>query len=239
MKPFLTLLKIETRLVLRGVDTIFFGIGFPAVVAVFMGILVKDAAIFSQSFAAISTIGICATGLMGMPLTIAEYRHRNVLKRYQVTPMSPVWLLLVQFLIQLTIALCPLAVVYWIMHICFNFQFQGSIAAYLGTFLLISFAIYGLGMMIASVSRNMKTANFLCTLLYFPMIFLSGTVIPYDMMPGFLQHCMDISPLTQGIKVLNSIALQTPITLWQPLLLLTIMGILCTIISITSFKWTA
>ena len=38
-------------------------------------------------------ISVCAGGLMGLPLVVAEYRERKILKRFQVTPVSPSMLL--------------------------------------------------------------------------------------------------------------------------------------------------
>ena len=32
---------------------------------------------------------ICAGGVMGLPLVISDYRGKNILKRYKVTPVSP------------------------------------------------------------------------------------------------------------------------------------------------------
>ena len=36
---------------------------------------------------------------MGLPLVVAEYRERKILKRFQVTPVNPVMLLAVEFTI--------------------------------------------------------------------------------------------------------------------------------------------
>lgn len=36
---------------------------------------------------------------MGLPLVVSEYRERKILKRFQVTPVSPTKLLLAEFLI--------------------------------------------------------------------------------------------------------------------------------------------
>lgn len=237
MKAFLTMLKIESMLVIRSMDTVFFGIGFPAVVAVFMGILVKNPEIFYGSFAAVSTIGICATGLMGIPLTIADYRHRKILKRYSVTPVSPLLILLAQFIINLVIALLSLLAVYLIMAVCFGFRFRGSVIYFLLSFGLITFAMYGFGMMVASVSRNVKTANTLCTVIYFPMIFLSGTVVPYEVMPGFLQTVMDFGPLRQGIALLNRYAAGADTALLLPVIYLSAVGVVSTVIAIKTFRW--
>lgn len=52
-----------------------------------------DYTFMEQSFGALCTISICAGGLMGLPLVVSEYRERKILKRFKVTPVSPLILL--------------------------------------------------------------------------------------------------------------------------------------------------
>ena len=237
MKQFLTVLKIETNLMLRSINTVFFGVGFPAVVAIFMGILMKDSKSFDSTFAAISTIGICATGLMGLPLAISDYRHKKVLKKYCVTPMSPGIILLVQGIINYVTALVSLVIVYGIMSVGFGFTFTGNWLLFLASFTLTAFSMYGIGFMIASISKDMKMANLLSSLAYFPMILLSGTIIPYEIMPSSFQIVMNIMPLKHGIDVLNATALSITTDTTMPIILLFTIGIICTGISIKYFRW--
>ena len=107
MNTFGTLLKNELRLNIRNMNMVIFAIIMPLVVLVILGFLygTKAAAagaaytFMEQSFGALCTISICAGGLMGLPLVVAEYRERKILKRFQVTPVSPVMLLAVEFTI--------------------------------------------------------------------------------------------------------------------------------------------
>ena len=90
----LTLLKIEGKLVWKGIDILIFGICFPIILGTLFGYLLSKeattgASSFELSYAAVITIGVLATGVMGVPLTIADYRHRGILKRFKVTDVSP------------------------------------------------------------------------------------------------------------------------------------------------------
>ena len=66
-----------------------------------------------QSFGAVIAIGIGATGLMGLPLALADYRHKKVLKRFVVTPVSPAVLLFVQFFVNLLVSLLCLVMFFF------------------------------------------------------------------------------------------------------------------------------
>ena len=61
--------------------------------------------------------------------------------------------------------------------------------------LTFSFAFVGLGMMLTRVAKDAESAAAAANAFMFPMMFLSGTFFPVDMMPGFLQKLARILPL--------------------------------------------
>jgi len=70
------------------------------------------------------------------------------------------------------------------------------------------------------------------------MFFLSGATIPYEIMLEGLKTLSDIMPLTHGIKMLKHITLGGPISeLSQSFILLLAIGLICTIISIKTFRY--
>ncbi len=150
MRAFLTMIKTESKLTLRNMDSIFFGIMFPMGMAVILGIIYGDKAAFEgasytfmqQSFGAIISIGICATGLMGIPLSVADYRHKKILKRFKVTPVSPGMLLLTQMIVQFVIAIISSLGVYVTVKLFFGYKMAGSFGAFLLSYLLVVLAIY-------------------------------------------------------------------------------------------------
>lgn len=123
MKQFLTLLKIEGRIAIRGIDGIFFGILMPMGIALLIGMICGEKPAFEGapytfvqgSFAALITVGICATAFMGIPLTLADYRDKKILKHYFVTPVSPTVILLVQVVLNMITALVSAVGVYLMM----------------------------------------------------------------------------------------------------------------------------
>ena len=104
MRSFITMLKTELKLSLRGMDMFIFAICMPIVVLVAIGIIYGSKPAFEganytfleQSFGAITSIAICAGGVMGLPLVVSDYRSKHILKRFKVTPVNPIVILLVQ-----------------------------------------------------------------------------------------------------------------------------------------------
>ena len=85
MRAFKAMLKNEMKLSLRGMDMVIFAICAPLAVLVLLGVLYGGSPAFEgagytfleQSFGAVSTIAICAGGVMGLPLVISDYRHKR------------------------------------------------------------------------------------------------------------------------------------------------------------------
>lgn len=93
-------------------------------------------------------------------------------------------------------------------------------------------------MLVASVAGNIKTANLLCTVLYFPMLIFSGATLPYEVMPSALQRVADIMPLTQGVKLMKNAALGLPIeNAAVPVAVMVILAVICVVVSIRFFRW--
>lgn len=243
MTTFLTLLKIEGKLVWKGIDILIFGICFPIILATVFGYLLsKDGPIgasnFELSYAAVITIGVLATGVMGVPLTIADYRHRGILKRFQVTPVSPLQILFAQGLIQLSSALVSFIGVTLVYHLLFDYELKGSWTLFLLTYIFVILAMYSIGIFIGSIVPDQKSANVWSSVAYFTMLLFSGATIPYEAMPRIFQWVMNILPLSHGIHLLKQTSTGALLTdgLFHILIL-----ILCIVIglggAIKFFKW--
>lgn len=246
MKTFKTMLKTELKLSLRGMDMFIFAICMPVVVIVLLGIIygdkpaVADAeyTFLQQSFGAVSTIAICAGGLMGLPLVVSDYRNRKILKRLKVTPVKPITILLVEITIYCIYSLVSLALIYLVAFLFFDFQIIGSFWQFFLSFVLVMLSMFSIGMMVGGIAPNMKIASTVASILYFPMLIFSGATLPYEIMPNALQNFANILPLTQGIKLLKGTALGLPIdNIIFPIGLMVVIIVICTTVSLKFFKW--
>ncbi len=227
-------------------DMVIFAIAMPVVVAIILGIILGNKlafegagyTFFEQSFGAVASIGICAAGVMGLPLVVADYRHKKILKRCKVTPVSPTMILLAQVVVNMIQSIVSLILVYAVSAVFFGYRMSGSVIGFLGAYLLVMLSIYSIGMMVAGVAPNIKMANILCVILYFPMLIFSGATLPYEIMPMPLQKFADVMPLTQGIKLLKGTSLGMPIeNVFIPIVVMCILAVLCMGISVRYFRW--
>lgn len=246
MRTFKTMLKNEMKLSLRDMNMVIFAICIPLVVLIILGVIYGDKPAFEgseytfldQSFGALSTIAICAGGVMGLPLVVSDYRSRKILKRFKVTPVSPVMILAVQVVIYIIYSVASLALLYIVSTLFFGFHLLGSLPAFLGGYILVMLSIFSIGMMVGGISPNSQTASVIASLLYFPMLIFSGATLPYEVMPSALQKIADILPLTQGIKILKAASLGLPIeNIFVPLIVMAVLAVICIGVSFRFFRW--
>lgn len=246
MKTFRTLLKTELRLSLRGMDMLIFALCLPLVVLVILGILYGKRPAFEgagysfldQSFGALSSIAVCAGGVMGLPLVVSEYRHRKILKRFRVTPVNPAMLLSVQTAVYALYAAVSLLLLYITAAVFFGYRMDGSFFAFLSSYLLVMLSLFSLGMLVGGIAPNPKIAGVLASVLYFPMLIFSGATLPYEAMPAALQRIADILPLTQGIKLLKAASLGLPMDdVLLPLVWMAVLSLICIAVTVKVFHW--
>lgn len=246
MNKFIITLRTQIKLSFRGMDMIIFALCMPVVMVLLLGIIYGDQPAYDgaayrfldQSFGAISTIAICAGGVMGLPLVLSDYRQKKILKRFQVTPSSPTLLLAVQVVIYMIYSVIALVLVYLVSVLFLGVQLQGSLPLFLGSFLLVMLSMFSIGMLVGGLSPNMKTSSILASVLYFPMLVFSGATLPYEVMPSSLQKIADVMPLTQGIKLLKATSLGLPIEdVLYSLIIMVIIAIICGGTAIKFFKW--
>ena len=246
MNKFMTMLKIELKQSLRGIDMIIFAICMPVVVIVLLGLIYGNKPAFegaqysflAQSFPAVSTIAICAGGLMGLPLVVSEYRNRKILKRFKVTPVSPALILIVQVTIYSLYSLISLALVYGISALFFGFTMTGSGWLFLISYFFVMISMFSIGMMVGGIAKDSKTAGVIASVLYFPMLIFFFFFLPYEVMPDALRKAVDFLPLTQGIKLLKAAATGADLdNQLIPFLSMAVITLVCSGISIKCFKW--
>lgn len=240
MKTFKTMYQTEFKLGMRQMDVPIFAFIFPVVVAVILALIYgkSNTQMLGQTFSSASTIGLAAMGLMGLPLTLSGYRDSKILKQLKVTPVKPSLILLVQFTVKLTLALLSALLVWLTLTLFFGYTMAGSPLAYLAAYLLVAFAIFGIGMIIASISKDANMTGLLCSVAYFPMLMFSGTTIPLNVLPSSVVKILQVLPLTQGINLLSTVALGGSLSNSLPAAVLMVcIGVLSTAISIKFFKW--
>jgi ABC-2 type transport system permease protein len=79
----------------------------------------------------------------------------------------------------------------------------GAIVELIGAIAIGSFAMAGVGMVIASRMRSIENFAGIMNFLMFPMFFLSSALYPASLLPGWLQPLVRADPLTYAIDLMR------------------------------------
>ena len=239
MKRFWIFLKTEFKLSLRDMNMPIFAVIMPLAVFILLGVIYGDRPAFDgasctfleQSFGAVGAIAICAGGLMGLPMAVADSRERGVLKRFRVTPVGPAFLLGVELALYIVYCVISLAVLAIPAALLWRLRLSGSLAAFLGSWFLTMLSTLSIG-------KNARQASVIASLLYFPTLLFSGATLPLEVMPAAMRKAVSFFPLTQGITLMKNtfLGISTSNVLLPAALLLGV-TLLCAVLAVRFFRW--
>jgi len=154
-------------------------------------------------------------------------KERGTIEQLMVSPLTPIQILLPKVLAMGLVIIGAVAVcLYGVMQPAFHVPIQGSAGLFFAVTALYVFATSGIGLFIASISRNLGQVSMLVLLIIMPIILLSGAWTPPEAMPAGLRYAMYISPLSYFIEMGYGILLKGAAIeiLWDSLLGLTVLG---------------
>src|SRR5689334_11632085 len=95
MKAFLAFLKIDLKLAARNRAVLFFNYVFPLIFFFIFAFMfgANRGGDIMMVVTMVTTIGILGSGLFGAGMRAVQEREENILRRYKVTPITPVPLL--------------------------------------------------------------------------------------------------------------------------------------------------
>ena len=237
MKTFWLLYQSEAKLSMREMSSVIFGIFVPVGIICLMAFMDPDNHSLNTNFVAVSTVGICSAGVMGLPLALSSYRERKILKRYQVTPISPVQLLFAHLLFCFTISIVSMLLILGVLITFFQFSYVGHWGQFISAYLLVMVSIHAIGLIVASLSPSEKATGAINSAIFFPMFFLSGATVPYEILPTGLQKVADVMPLTQGIKLLKAVTFHEETGIFFTITLLVVITLIGLFVAIRYFRW--
>lgn len=245
MKQFFRLYTIEQKLFFRSPDVFIFNLCMPVVTLIIIGLIAgsrmagnSGLTYLESSFVAISSVGICCSAFMSIPIVLVDYRDKKILKHFYCSPCSPVRLLLVDVLCSGVMA--GLSAVFVAITAClfFGYRMSGNMLLYTGTWLLTLIAMFSIGLLVAAVCKTTKSMNVATSLLYFPMLLFSGATIPYELFPKEMQLVAGYMPLGVGIRLMKSASAGVSVSaMGSEILILVLIAVCCTVIAVKIFRW--
>ncbi|HWC98839.1 MAG TPA: amidohydrolase family protein [Candidatus Sulfopaludibacter sp.] len=241
MRPYIALFKNNLRLTLRDRSALFFNYLFPFIFFFAFAELFHAGTGMGISYfvATVLTMGILGNGLWGAGMRSVQDREANILRRYKVTPITPLPLLLASMASGWLLYLPVLVLLLAAAHFGYAMPMPKN---WISLFLMTSLgvcAFRAIGLILGAVTNTMQEANIFVQMLYMPMLFLSGTTIPAAVLPNWAQTLAEFLPATylvtgfQGIFFRNQTILDNAVPVGALLLTMTV-GLF---FSVQLFRW--
>lgn len=206
MNTYLALIKIDLKLALRLRAVIFFNYLFPVIFFFTFATFLRAAESVERITLVMTmslTLGILGNGLFGAGIRALQERELNILRRYKVTPISPMPLLVASMVTGWIIYLPYVLVLLTFSHYWYKMPWPHHMVLLVAFISLGLVAFRSIGLVVASVANTMQEGTILVQLLYFPMLFLSGATFPVDGPKlSIISRFVPASHLVTGMKII-------------------------------------
>lgn len=245
MKNFMKLYRTEQKLFFRSADVFIFNLCMPVVTLIIIGLIAggkpagnSGMTYLQSSFVAITSVGICCSAFMSIPIVMVDYRDKKILKHFYCSPCSPARLLLADVMCSGVMAVLSALCVTIVACLFFGYRMSGNVAVFALTWLLNMISMFSMGLLVAALCKTAKSMNVATSLLYFPMLLFSGATIPYELFPEGMQLVAGYMPLGIGIRLMKSTAMGLPLGgMWREIAILAAIAVSCIMVSIKTFRW--
>jgi imidazolonepropionase-like amidohydrolase/ABC-type multidrug transport system permease subunit len=241
MRIYLALFKSNMRLTLRDRGVLFFNYLFPlifffAFAEMFHAGVGAGVAYFVST---VLVMGILGNGLWGAGMRSVQEREANILRRFKVTPISPLPILVASMLSGWLLFLPMLLLLVGLAHYLYAMPIPRN---WFSLFVMASLGVCSMraiGLILAAATNTMAEATIAIQSVYMPMLFLSGATIPAALLPKWAQTLAQFMPATYLVSGFQGIFFRNQ-NLWDnapavaALLLTTALGLF---LAMQLFRW--
>ncbi|MEH1031123.1 ABC transporter permease [Micromonospora profundi] len=211
MKALLKMVKVETKLFLRDSATVIFGVLFPTGLLLGLGAIptLRESSPETGGLRSIDiwaptalVFGMVMIAVQHIPVVIATYRERGILRRLSTTPAHPRNVLLAQVIVAFASVVVSAALLIFVAWLVLDIAPPTRPLEFVVAFIVGYTALLGLGMISAAVVRTSSAANQTGTLLFVALMFFGGAFLPRVLMPDLLREVGEFIP--PGLQALTA-----------------------------------
>jgi ABC-2 type transport system permease protein len=157
-------------------------------------ILAKKYQFIEYFIPGIIAMAVMTLSLFGTVNMNTELRQKGIIRKLSTTPITRTEWILSDILYQFIIAVVSTTLMLLVSYAVFDVNLH--LNAWLPAFILLNdFAFVGIGMILTRFVKEAQSAAAAANAISFPMMFLSGSFFPVELMPEFLQTLAKTLPL--------------------------------------------
>jgi ABC-2 type transport system permease protein len=180
---------------------------------------------------------IMTNGIIALTANTTEFKRRGIIKRLSLTPLTKMdWILgnvLSQTLLNLLLTALMIALGWAIFNVRIIPDALSILLIFLG-----SIMFSGMGMLLSGFIKDVEAASAIGNAIAFPMMFLSGTYFPLELMPSYIQMVSKALPLTYFTDGLRySLLYQYPEGVYTNMAIVAVLAVVFLVLGAFVTKW--
>jgi len=181
---------------------------------------------------------IATSSLMSLTIVIAAYRENGILRRLRATPLRPQAILFAQVIVIFSMTLAGMALLIIAGKLVYNLRFDGNPWSVALAFTFASLSFFALGFVLAGLLPTARSAQLVGMVLLYPMIFLSGSTIPLEILPEGVRSAARFLPLTYVVDLLRGLWIGEAWSQhWTAIAVLAGLLLVGVLVSVLTFRW--
>jgi ABC-2 type transport system permease protein len=234
MSAFWKLTATELKLFIREPLAVFFILAFPLILLWLNGSQFGNEV--GQLVPGYVALVLATVGLTQLPGVLATYRERGILRRLATTPVPPATVLGAQLVVNLVAATVGVALLVAAATVFYDLRLPQALVGVVLVYVAGAVAMCAIGFLLAALAPNARTANAIGFAIYFPMIFLSGAVIPRHALATSVRRIGEVLPLAPVVTGLSDAWSGAGVNL-VALAALAAMIVVATAVGVRVFRW--
>jgi ABC-2 type transport system permease protein len=146
-------------------------------------------------------------GVITTAASIVREKESGTIEQLVVTPITSGELIGAKMLPTLLVCLFGLVLSLFVAA-AFGVPMRGSLALFFALSSLFIVSSMGIGILVGTFTQTLQQALLISLFALFPILFLSGTMVPLESMPPWVQYAALLSPVTHYMDVLRGIFLK-------------------------------
>ncbi len=246
MASSMKLTQVEARLFARDPVALFFGLVFPGLLLLVLGLFfpgfaepspdLDGRALIEVYAPVVLVLGLATLGLVTLPPILATYRQFGILRRLRTTPVHPVRLLRAQLVVHISVAIVAAAIAIVVAVVLFDVPLPQSPGWFAVSYVLAAASIFSIGLLVAAFARTTATGAAIGMAIYFPLLFFAGVWIPRLIMSEGLRTVSDLTPVGAAVQALEDSWFGTTPSL-SNLLVMAVWAVGVGLIAVRVFRW--
>jgi imidazolonepropionase-like amidohydrolase/ABC-type multidrug transport system permease subunit len=237
----LALIRAQLTELRRSKTALFWMTAFPIGFLLLFGFVMArgDARVAAFMMPGLLTTTLMSASLFGVALPLVQQREIGLLRRLRVTPVPAAAVAVAHGITAIMTGLISLVVLMNLAKLLFGAQMAGTWPMLIAAYLCGACALVPMGLLVGSTARDIRTAPAIANLLFFPMMFLSGSAMPFAVLPEGVQRFARLLPTTYLNEIYSGVIVRGEglMTLAGSLAVLLAIGGVGIVLTSMLFRW--